>query len=131
MTRGSEISVLVDVGTNAEVVIGNRDWLMACAGAAGPALEGGVAGMGMIAGPGVIDKVGIEPLTFEFSIRTIEGKPPIGICGSGLIDLVAQLFVAGMIDLRGKYVLEKCGDRLIEVDGMKHLVVVFPEDSGP
>jgi uncharacterized 2Fe-2S/4Fe-4S cluster protein (DUF4445 family) len=130
MTHSSEISVLVDVGTNAEVVIGNRDWLMACAGAAGPALEGGVASMGMTAGPGVIDKVGIDPLTSEFSIHTIEGKPPIGICGSGLIDLVAQLFMAGMIDLRGKYVLEKCRDRLIEVDAVKHLVVVFPEDSG-
>lgn len=57
MTEREEISVLVDVGTNAEVVLGNRDWLMGCAGAAGPALEGGVASMGMMAGPGVIDRV--------------------------------------------------------------------------
>ena len=130
MIHQGEISLLVDVGTNAEVVIGNRDWLMACAGAAGPALEGGVASMGMIAGPGVIDKVTIDPHTSEFTIRTIGGKPPVGICGSGLIDLVAQLFVAGMIDLRGKYVVEKCRDRLIEIDEIRQLVVVFPEDSG-
>jgi uncharacterized 2Fe-2S/4Fe-4S cluster protein (DUF4445 family) len=138
MNRQSEISFLVDVGTNAEVVIGNREWLMACAGAAGPALEGGVADMGMMAGPGVIDKVVIDPVTREFKIGIIQdeaadapqGKGPVGICGSGLIDLAAQLFVAGMIDLRGKFVDAACGDRLVEQDGIRHLIVVPPEDSG-
>ena len=130
MMRQSDISLLADVGTNAEVVIGNSDWLMACAGAAGPALEGGIAGMGMMAGFGVIDKVIIDPGTSEFRIRTIGEHPPIGICGSGLIDLVAQLFSAGMIDLRGKYVAMKCGDRLTEIDGIKCLIVVPSEDSG-
>jgi uncharacterized 2Fe-2S/4Fe-4S cluster protein (DUF4445 family) len=61
MAERENLSILVDVGTNAEVVLGNRDWLAACAGAAGPALEGGVASMGMMAGPGVIDKVRIDP----------------------------------------------------------------------
>jgi len=139
MTKKSETSFLVDVGTNAEVVIGNRDWLMACAGAAGPALEGGVANMGMMAGPGVIDKVTIDPVTHEFTTGTIQDNPPVrksgairpvGICGSGLIDLVAQLFLAKMIDLRGKFVADRCGDRLIEIDGIRHLMVVSPEDSG-
>lgn len=130
MMHQSEIAFLVDVGTNAEVVIGNSDWLMACAGAAGPALEGGVAGMGMMAGPGVIDRVIIDPATSEFKIRTIEDQPPLGICGSGLIDLVAQLFLAGMVDIRGKFVAEKCGDRLMEMDGIRQLMVVPSEDSG-
>ena len=129
MMYQSEISVLVDVGTNAEVVIGNCDWLMACAGAAGPALEGGVAGMGMMAGPGVIDRVVIPPGSSELRISTIGNRPPVGICGSGLLDLVAQLYVAGMIDLRGKFVSGKCGERLVEIDGIKHLIVVPPEDS--
>jgi len=129
MTQSSDTSFLVDVGTNAEVVFGNSDWLMACAGAAGPALEGGVADMGMMAGPGVIDKVGIDPSTSEFKIRTIENQPPVGICGSGLIDLVAQFFLAGMIDLRGKYVTETCGDRLIEMDGIKQMIIVPSKDS--
>jgi uncharacterized 2Fe-2S/4Fe-4S cluster protein (DUF4445 family) len=130
MTRQSEISLLLDVGTNAEVVIGNRDWLMACAGAAGPALEGGVASMGMMAGPGVIDNVIIDSQTPKLRIRTIGNHPPIGICGSGLIDLVAQLFIAGMIDLRGKFVPARCKDLLIEIDGIRHLIVVPAEDSG-
>lgn len=129
MTHKNETSILVDVGTNAEVVLGNREWLMGCAGAAGPALEGGVAQMGMMAGPGVIDKVIADPETGEFRIRTIENRPPVGICGSGLIDLVAQLFLAGMIDLRGKYVESKCGRRLKEVDGVNHFVLVFSQDS--
>ena len=129
MTQSSETSFLVDVGTNAEVVIGNSEWLMACAGAAGPALEGGVADMGMMAGPGVIDKIEIDPLLLKFKIRTIENQPPVGICGSGLIDLVAQLFLAGMIDLRGKFVPARCGGRLIETDGIKQLIIVPSEDS--
>ena len=139
MTHQGEISFLVDVGTNAEVVIGNRDWLMACAGAAGPALEGGVANMGMMAGPGVIDKVVIDPFTREFKIRAIQPDQsadaskevtPVGICGSGLIDLVAQLYLAKMIDLRGKFVADMCSNRLIDIDGIIHLVVVPSEDSG-
>ncbi len=125
-----EVCFLIDVGTNAEVVIGNRDWLMACAGAAGPALEGGVAGIGMMAGPGVIDKVFIDPGTLEIKISTIDDLKPLGICGSGLIDLVSQLFLAGMIDLRAKYVGERCGDKLVDDDGIKKLLVVSHADSG-
>jgi uncharacterized 2Fe-2S/4Fe-4S cluster protein (DUF4445 family) len=129
MAVREELSLLVDVGTNAEVVLGNRDWLMACAGAAGPALEGGVASMGMMAGPGVIDKVSIDPASREVRIRTIQNKAPVGICGSGLIDLVAQLFMAGMIDMRGKFVRQKCGEKLREIDGIQHFVVVPSKDS--
>lgn len=130
MNREEEVSFLVDVGTNAEVVIGNRDWLMACAGAAGPALEGGVAGMGMMAGPGVIERVRIAPDSGHLEYRTIDDLPPVGICGSGLIDLVAQLFLEGMIDVRGKYVPERCGDRLAHMDGTPQFVVVPSKSSG-
>jgi uncharacterized 2Fe-2S/4Fe-4S cluster protein (DUF4445 family) len=130
MARENDVSLLVDVGTNAEVVIGNREWLMACAGAAGPALEGGVANMGMMAGPGVIDKVTFDPQADTFRIRTIDSLEPVGICGSGLIDLVAQLYLYGMIDLRGKFVSRRCGNRLVEVDGIRELVVVPAEKSG-
>ncbi len=130
MNHMDEVCLLVDVGTNAEVVLGNQDWLMGCAGAAGPALEGGVASMGMMAGPGVIDRVWIDPETREIEYHTIDDLPPVGICGSGLIDLVAQLYLWGLIDLRGKFVPQKCGKRLIEIDGIKHLVVVPADQSG-
>ena len=130
LNHQEEVSILVDVGTNAEVVLGNRDWLMACAGAAGPALEGGVAKMGMMAGPGVIDKVVYDPASDEFQLRTINNDPPIGICGSGVIDMTAQLFLAGFIDMRGKFVTEKCRNRLTVIDGMKHFVIVPTDSSG-
>ncbi|MFC1862983.1 ASKHA domain-containing protein [Thermodesulfobacteriota bacterium] len=125
----SDVSILVDVGTNAEVVLGNNEWLMGCAGAAGPALEGGVTGMGMMAGPGVIDRVVIEPRSKEVKIRTIENRPPIGICGSGLIDLISQLYLAGMIDIQGRFVPDNCGDRLRDIEGIRHFIVVFSEGS--
>ena len=129
INKKQETSILVDVGTNAEVVLGNENWLIACAGAAGPALEGGVTRMGMMAGPGVIDKVSIDPDTKEFSIHTIENKTPVGICGSGLIDLAAQMFLAGMIDIRGKFVPSNCSGWLKEADGIFHLIVVPAEKS--
>jgi len=127
--RASETTILVDVGTNAEVVVGNDNWLIACAGAAGPALEGGVTKMGMLAGPGVVDKIAINPQTREFSLHTIEDQPPRGICGSGVIDLAAQLYLAGMLDLRGKLVPALCGERLKDVDGLPHLIVIPAEQS--
>jgi uncharacterized 2Fe-2S/4Fe-4S cluster protein (DUF4445 family) len=131
MAEREDLSILADVGTNAEVVLGNREWLAACAGAAGPALEGGVAAMGMMAGPGVIDKVRIDPASGDIRIRTIESRPPVGICGSGLIDLVAQLYLAGMIDVRGKFVRERCRGRLRDVEGIQHFVVAPSKDCRP
>ena len=122
-------ALLVDVGTNAEVVLGHKDWLIGCAGAAGPALEGGVARMGMMAGPGVVDRVAIDPETRRFDVHAIEEKPPTGICGSGVIDLAAQLFLAGMIDIRGKLVSAACGDHLKIIEGIRHLVVVPARQS--
>ena len=129
MDQREETAILVDVGTNAEVVLGNRHWMMACAGAAGPALEGGVTRMGTTAGPGVIDRIAIDPATFEFNIRTIEDQPPRGICGSGVIDLAAALFRSGMIDIRGKLLPERCGKRLAMKNGLAHLTVVPAEQS--
>jgi len=63
-------------------------------------------------------------------VRTIDSLSPVGICGSGMIDLVAQLHLAGMIDIRGKYVSEKCGERIQTIDEVQHLTVVFSKDSG-
>ena len=125
----ADAAILVDVGTNAEVVVGNDNWLIACAGAAGPALEGGVTKMGMMAGPGVVDKISIDPQTREFTLRTIDDKPPIGICGSGVIDLAAQLYLSGMLDIRGKLVPAVCGKRIEVIDGLMHLVVIPAEQS--
>jgi uncharacterized 2Fe-2S/4Fe-4S cluster protein (DUF4445 family) len=115
--------MLIDVGTNAEVVVGNRDWLIACAGAAGPALEGGVARMGMRAGPGAIEHVEIDPASGEVAYSTIDGAKPRGICGSGIIDLVAGLYCARYIDIRGKFRAAKASPRLLPGRDGLHFVV--------
>ena len=140
MAQSAETRMLIDVGTNAEVVLGNSDWLIACAGAAGPALEGGVARMGMRAGPGAIEYVYINPDSFVLDYRTIEDAPPVGICGSGLIDLVAALYLCQIIDIRGKIKdpqAEKDSARaafmrehICDEDGMRSFLVTDAGESG-
>jgi uncharacterized 2Fe-2S/4Fe-4S cluster protein (DUF4445 family) len=126
--RRTDTAILVDVGTNAEVVLGNRDWMIACAGAAGPALEGGMSRMGMTAGPGVIDRVRIRS-DGTLALNTISGETPRGICGSGVIDLAAQLFLNGWVDIRGRLRPERCHGRCLEADGLLHLVLVSAEEA--
>lgn len=123
------VSILVDVGTNAEIVIGNRDWLLVCAGAAGPALEGGVVRFGMRAMPGAIDRVGINSDTFEPEFTVLGDVQPKGLCGSALIDLLAELFTTGLIDGRGKFVHPAKSGRVVELEGRRAYVVVHAPDS--
>jgi uncharacterized 2Fe-2S/4Fe-4S cluster protein (DUF4445 family) len=129
MHKTDQTAILVDIGTNAEVVLGNANWLIACAGAAGPALEGSVTRFGMMAGPGVIDRFMIESDRFEFKYDTINDAKPVGICGSGLIDLTAHLFLCGMLDVRGKLVPAVCGNRLKEKKELPYLIVVPANDA--
>ncbi len=123
------ISILVDVGTNAEIIVGNRDWLVACAGAAGPALEGGVVNSGMRAAPGAIDRIKIDA-DYEPSFTVIGGVQPEGMCGSALIDLLSELFRTGLIDGRGKFIPAKT-KRIIETEaGLAYKVtgdIIFTE----
>ena len=116
MTRSDELSLLVDVGTNAEVVLGQKDWLVGAAGAAGPALEGGVAKMGMVAAQGVVDSVRIDRDTREVRYTTIGAAPARGLCGSGLIDLFAELYLSGIIDFHGKLTIPPGHPRRLETD---------------
>ena len=97
--KSEQPSMFFDIGTNGELVIGNKDWMIAGAGAAGPALEGYISKFGMRAAPGAVDSVAIsgEELTYT----TIGGQPPVGICGSGIIDLLAQMRINGWIDMAG------------------------------
>ena len=124
-----EISILIDVGTNAEVVLGNKEFLLATAGAAGPALEGGILACGMQAAPGAIERVRINPKTLAIQVQTIGQESPRGICGSGVIDLLAQMFLAGLIDQRGKYVVSRLPERFAEIDGELAFILVPPEET--
>ena len=103
MHQQSDISLFVDIGTNGEIVLGNEEWLVACAGAAGPALEGGVTTFGMRAEPGAVDHVAIDPKTGWVSYSTVGNLPARGICGSGLVDTLAELFLSGFINRNARF----------------------------
>jgi len=97
-----EIGMFIDVGTNGEIVLGNREWLIACSASAGPALEGASVACGMMAERGAIESVYLEEGEIRYDV--IGGGAPDGICGSGIIDLVAALLERGIIDRGGKFV---------------------------
>ncbi len=97
--KQEETCMFFDIGTNGELVIGNKNWMIAGAGAAGPALEGYISRYGMRAAPGAIDSVKIHGSDLNFT--TIESRNPVGICGSGIIDLLAQMRQNGWINMAG------------------------------
>jgi uncharacterized 2Fe-2S/4Fe-4S cluster protein (DUF4445 family) len=125
MNDSDEVSILVDMGTNGEIVAGNREWLACCSASAGPAFEGGGITCGMRATTGAIEHIafGEGCQTAEYGV--IGGGKPLGLCGSGLIDLVAELLRVGCIDRTGRFVPEVCGARLTR-DGEQAEFVVIP-----
>jgi len=108
--KKEETNMFFDIGTNGELVLGNKDWMIAGAGAAGPALEGYISKFGMRAAPGAIDSVKIQGRNLTFT--TIANQKPVGICGSGIIDLLAQMRINGWINMAG--ILEpSASDRIV------------------
>ena len=103
MYRMEELTLFLDIGTNAELVVGNKDWLACTACSAGPAFEGGGIEFGMRAAKGAIEDFSLDPLTYEPMLFTIGDVRPKGICGSGLITMVAVMFEMGVINNRGKF----------------------------
>ncbi|ABK16495.1 ASKHA domain-containing protein [Syntrophobacter fumaroxidans] len=102
MNERSDIILLIDVGTNGEIVVGNKEWLACCSSSAGPAFEGGGIKCGMRATRGAIDKISLQGGAVQY--HWIGNGKPRGVCGSGLIDAVAELLLEGIIDQRGKFV---------------------------
>ena len=96
-----ELSVFLDIGTNGELVVGNREFLICGAGAAGPALEGGVVRTGMRAVKGAVSAITLSDGIFH--LETIGNGTPKGICGSGIVDMIAELFLNGWLDVKGKF----------------------------
>jgi len=109
-----QLTLYIDIGTNGEIVLGNRDWLVCAACSMGPAFEGGGIQYGMRAEPGAIEGFHINPLTLEPMLITVERKRPRGICGSGLISILAELLSACVIDRNGKFAHDLPSDRIRE-----------------
>ncbi len=122
-----QLSLFIDIGTNAEIVIGNRDWLACAACSAGPAFEGGGVQFGMRADRGAIEDFSVDPYTLEPMLLTVGNVRPRGICGSGLINIVARLFEAGIIDNLGKFNRDLKSYRLREEDGVYEYALALRE----
>jgi uncharacterized 2Fe-2S/4Fe-4S cluster protein (DUF4445 family) len=104
MHKESGIALFIDIGTNGEIVIGNSEWLVTAACSAGPCFEGSGIRHGMRATEGAVESLTIDPQTFEPSLRVIGNSTPVGICGSGMIDAITELFLTRLIDRRGKFI---------------------------
>ncbi|MEM1581664.1 MAG: ASKHA domain-containing protein [Candidatus Bathyarchaeia archaeon] len=101
--KREDLCMALDIGTNTEVVLGNKNGILACSCASGPAFEGAHIKCGMRAASGAIEKVKLDPETLEVKYQTIDGVKPRGICGSALVDAVAEMLKAGIIDISGAF----------------------------
>jgi uncharacterized 2Fe-2S/4Fe-4S cluster protein (DUF4445 family) len=127
--KAEDVTLFIDVGTNGEIVLGNRDWLVTCACSAGPAFEGAGVVNGMRATNGAIEEVWINNESFEPNIRIIGGGKPKGICGSGLISLIAEMFLVGLLDKAGNINLTLPTTRVREGEHGGEYVLAWSHES--
>lgn len=114
MMRSDELSLLIDLGTNGELVLGNSDWLVCCSASAGPSFEGGGITCGMRATNGAIEHIQLGKNGEILVCNVVGGGKPLGLCGSGLIDTVGEMLKVGCIDRRGRFDRAVCGTRVRE-----------------
>jgi uncharacterized 2Fe-2S/4Fe-4S cluster protein (DUF4445 family) len=130
MWDSDEMTLFIDIGTNGEIVAGNKDLLMTASCSAGPAFEGGGLEYGMRAAPGAIEGILIDPETYEPMIKTIEAKPALGICGSGIINIISQMLRLGILNQNGKYAEHLDTDRIREGRSGFEYVICWAAESG-
>ena len=130
ISQTDEMTLFIDIGTNGEIVLGNKEFMISCACSAGPAFEGGGITFGMRAMNGAIERVLISPKTYSVQLETIGDGAPIGICGSGLIDCLAKLHKVGLIDRTGQFFRDKETPRLRKTDDGWEFVLAWAEESG-
>jgi len=124
------VCMLIDVGTNGEIVMGNKEWLVCCSASAGPAFEGSGVTCGMRAGSGAVQKVDIDSDTYEVTYKTIDDTRAKGICGSGMIDIIAELLRCRIIDRAGRFMEGLKTDKIRKSDeGIKEFVVCRQKDA--
>lgn len=125
--KEEDLCILIDIGTNGEIVLGNKDFMIASAASAGPAFEGSGVSCGMRAGRGAIQKIKIDRISYKVTYETIGDEKARGICGSGYIDLISELLNSGVIDKSGKIIVES--DRVRRGDSGKEFVVAFKDET--
>lgn len=124
------MNLLIDIGTNGEVFVGNREDIISCSCAAGPAFEGMHIEHGMKAITGAIERLRINPENCEVKYATIDGAKPVGICGSGMVDTVTEMFKCGIINNRGHFNRNIRTGRLRYENGLPKFVIVWKDESG-
>jgi uncharacterized 2Fe-2S/4Fe-4S cluster protein (DUF4445 family) len=129
MTESEELTLFMDLGTNGEMVLGNRDWLTCCSASVGPAFEGGGIRWGMRATSGAIERVSLNGTGDDLHYKTIGGKRPKGICGSGLIDILGTLFLHGIIDQQGRFFPERAGRSWRKRNGSSEFVIARADEG--
>jgi uncharacterized 2Fe-2S/4Fe-4S cluster protein (DUF4445 family) len=129
LAESEELTLFIDVGTNGEMVMGTRDWMVTCACSAGPAFEGAGVVDGMRATEGAIEEVWISSTTLEPSFRVIGGGRARGLCGSGLISLLAELFVTGVVDRAGTVKLDLGSPRVRQGGHGPEYVIAWGEET--
>jgi uncharacterized 2Fe-2S/4Fe-4S cluster protein (DUF4445 family) len=129
MYLAEDLCLFIDIGTNAEIVVGNRDWMACAAASAGPAFEGGGVEHGMRASKGAIEDFSIDPATWEPMLVTIGNVRPKGICGSGLITMVSKLFASGAVNNQGKFNRDLGTERIRERNGIWEYVLARAEQT--
>lgn len=131
MHKRERLSMLVDIGTNGEIVIGNREWMMCASASAGPAFEGSESSCGMRATYGALDHVRLADCETLLSFSTVGDKEPTGICGSGYVDLLAELLRLGVIDRTGRLDTDmSCRRVRMRDDGVPEYVLVWADEAG-
>jgi uncharacterized 2Fe-2S/4Fe-4S cluster protein (DUF4445 family) len=131
ISESKELSLLLDVGTNTEIFLGNSEDMLSCSCASGPAFEGSHVKHGMKAITGAIEKVSINPDSdFDVTYETIGEAAPLGLCGSAMVDVLAELFKWGIINNRGRFNVKLKTPRLRTFDGNTEFVIVWKDESG-
>jgi len=129
LDRAGALTMFIDIGTNGEIVLGDGSWLISCACSAGPAFEGAGVQFGMRATAGAIEEVWIDHQTLEPTIRVIGNEKPRGVCGSGLISLLSEMFITGVIDRGGNFNLAAHHPRIREGEHSGEYVVVWGDQT--
>jgi uncharacterized 2Fe-2S/4Fe-4S cluster protein (DUF4445 family) len=129
LDKTEKITLFIDIGTNGEIVLGNRDWLVTCACSAGPAFEGAGVVCGMRATTGAIEEVWINETTLEPQYRVIGGGKPVGLCGSALIALVSEMFLSTILDKSGNINVALPTNRVREGDHGSEYVVAWANET--
>lgn len=124
-----EVTFYLDIGTNGEMVVGNKDWLACTSCSAGPTFEGGGIKHGMLATSGAIEESDVDPLTLDPAITTIGQSPPRGICGSGLINVTAAMLRSGIINPDGKFSTRNTSSRLREGEDGYEYVLAWAKET--